>query len=52
MIVLGVTRLELCSPMGSGAEFASLASGNEVKKILADHGIRAERSHFSMPVTV
>ena len=45
---IGVTRLELCSPIGYGADFASLASGSEVKKILADHGMKAESSHFTM----
>jgi sugar phosphate isomerase/epimerase len=46
---IGVTRLELCSPIGYGRDFASLSNGKEVKKILADHGIKAESSHFSMP---
>jgi len=45
---IGVTRLELCSPIGYGAEFTSLADGKEVSKILADHGMKAESSHFSM----
>src|SRR5438477_9138413 len=45
---IGVTRLELCSPIGYGAEFSSLADPKEVKKILADHGLRAESSHFTM----
>ncbi len=45
---IGVTRLELCSPIGYGAEFATLADGKEVKKILADHGMRSESSHFTM----
>lgn len=45
---IGVTRLELCSPIGYGAEFASLANGKDVKKILADHGMKAESAHFSM----
>src|SRR5205809_2686421 len=48
MAEIGVTRLELCSPIGYGAEFASLANGSEVKKILADHGMKAESSHFTM----
>jgi sugar phosphate isomerase/epimerase len=48
MAEIGVTRLELCSPIGYGREFASLASGTEVRKILADHGMKAESSHFSM----
>jgi sugar phosphate isomerase/epimerase len=45
---IGVTRLELCSPIGYGPDFASLASGSEVRKILADHGMKAESSHFTM----
>ncbi len=45
---MGVTRLELCSPIGYGAEFASLADGKEVRRILADHGLKAESSHFTM----
>jgi sugar phosphate isomerase/epimerase len=48
MAEIGVTRLELCSPIGYGADFASLADGKEVRKILADQGMRAESSHFSM----
>ncbi len=48
MAEIGVTRLELCSPIGYGKEFASLADGKEVRKILADHGMKAESSHFSM----
>jgi sugar phosphate isomerase/epimerase len=48
MAEIGVTRLELCSPIGYGRDFASLASGKEVRKILADHGMKAESSHFSM----
>jgi sugar phosphate isomerase/epimerase len=48
MAEIGVTRLELCSPIGYGGDFASLASGNEVRKILADHGMKVESSHFSM----
>jgi sugar phosphate isomerase/epimerase len=45
---IGVTRLELCSPIGYGADFASLANGSDVKKILSDHGMKAESSHFTM----
>jgi sugar phosphate isomerase/epimerase len=45
---IGVARLELCSPIGYGAEFASLADGKQVRKILADHGMKSESSHFSM----
>ncbi len=48
MAEIGVTRLELCSPIGYGRDFASLANGSEVRKILADHGMKAESSHFSM----
>jgi sugar phosphate isomerase/epimerase len=45
---LGVTRLELCSPLGYGAEFASLADPKEVKQVLADQGLKAESSHFTL----
>src|SRR5262249_5101048 len=45
---IGVTRLELCCPIGFGPEFASLSDPKEVRKILADHGLRAESSHFSL----
>jgi sugar phosphate isomerase/epimerase len=48
MADIGVTRLELCSPIGYGDEFASLTNGTEAKKILADHGMKAESSHFTM----
>ncbi|HTL16762.1 MAG TPA: sugar phosphate isomerase/epimerase [Patescibacteria group bacterium] len=45
---IGVSRLELCSPIGYGAEFSSLADAKEVKKIMADNGLESESSHFSM----
>jgi sugar phosphate isomerase/epimerase len=45
---IGVSRLELCSPIGYGAEFSSLANGKEVREILADHGLKSESSHFTM----
>src|SRR5205809_2111040 len=48
MAGIGVTRLELCSLLGYGEEFSSLADPKEVKKILAEHGLRAESSHFTM----
>jgi sugar phosphate isomerase/epimerase len=48
MAGIGVTRLELCSPIGYGADFAALENGREVRTILADHGMKAESSHFSM----
>ena len=44
---LGVTRIELCSPLGY-AEFAGLSKGTEVRRILADHGMKCESAHFSM----
>jgi sugar phosphate isomerase/epimerase len=48
MADMGVTSLELCSPIGYGAEFASLANGKEVKTILGDHGVTCVSSHFSL----
>jgi sugar phosphate isomerase/epimerase len=48
MAEIGVTRLELCSPIGYREGFESLANGKQVRQILADHGMKAESSHFSM----
>jgi sugar phosphate isomerase/epimerase len=48
MADIGVARLELCSPIGYGAEFAALANGKNVRKVLADHGVEAESGHFSL----
>ena len=46
-VELGIQRVELCSPFGY-AEFSGLSNGKEVKKILADHGLKCESCHFSM----
>ena len=48
MADIGVTRLELCSPLGYGPEFSSLADPKEVVRILGDHGLKSESSHFTM----
>ena len=48
MAGIGVARLELCSPIGYGSEFASLKDPKEVRQILADHGLKCESSHFTM----
>ncbi len=48
MSEIGVTRLELCSPIGYGSDFGALADGAKVRKILDDHGMKAESSHFTM----
>jgi sugar phosphate isomerase/epimerase len=48
MADLGIGNVELCSP--SYAEFASLADGKQVKKILDDHGLKCPSSHFGMNV--
>jgi len=48
MAGLGVARLELCSPLGYGAEFASLANAKEVKRVMSDYGLQSESSHFTM----
>jgi sugar phosphate isomerase/epimerase len=45
---IGVRRLELCSPIGYGAEFSSLANAKEVVKILANYGMKCESSHFKL----
>jgi sugar phosphate isomerase/epimerase len=48
MADIGVTRLELCSPIGYGEEFSSLRNPKEVLRILSDHGMKSESSHFTM----
>ena len=48
MADIGVTRLELCSPIGYGADFASLLDPQQTKKIMADHGLASESAHFSL----
>ncbi len=40
MADMGVTRLELCSPLGYGADFVTLSNAKEVKKIMGDHGVK------------
>lgn len=44
---IGVQRVEMCSPLGY-ADFAPLTDGKQVKKVLADHGLKCESGHFSM----
>jgi sugar phosphate isomerase/epimerase len=44
---IGVQRVEMCSPLGY-TDFAPLADGKQVRKILADHGLKSESGHFSM----
>src|SRR5262249_50193717 len=44
---IGVECIELCSPFGYD-EFAGLTKGAEVKRIIADHGLRCESGHFGM----
>ena len=44
---IGVKSVELCSPLGY-TDFASLSDGKLVKRVLTDHGLTCESSHFSM----
>ncbi len=44
---IGVQAIELCSPIGY-QEFASLADGKQVRKVIADHGLTCDSAHFSM----
>jgi sugar phosphate isomerase/epimerase len=44
---IGVDTIELCSPFGYG-EFSSLADGKAVGKIISDHGLKCESSHFGL----
>ena len=44
---LGVQEIELCSPV-EYADFAGLAKGRDVRKIIADHGLTCQSCHFGM----
>ena len=44
---IGVPEVELCSPLGY-TDFARLADGKQVRKIIADHGLKCQSAHFSM----
>jgi sugar phosphate isomerase/epimerase len=44
---IGVQEVELCSPLGY-TDFALLADGKQVRKIIADHGLKCVSAHFSM----
>jgi len=44
---IGVQRVEMCSPLGY-SDFASLSDGKQVKRVLADHGLKCESAHFNM----
>ena len=44
---IGVERIELCSALGY-TDFASLSDGGQVRKTLADHGMKCESAHFSL----
>jgi len=46
-VEIGVQSVELCSPIGYD-DFAPLADGKAVKKVLADHGLTCVSGHFSM----
>ena len=46
MADLGVGILELCDP--GYAEFANLADGKQVRKIIEDHGLKCPSGHFAM----
>ena len=44
---IGVQEIELCSPLGY-SDFASLADGKQVRKVIADHGLKCVSGHFNM----
>jgi len=47
LAAMGVQTVEMCSPFGY-SDFASLADGTQVRKLLADHGLTCKSGHFSM----
>ena len=44
---VGVQAIELCSPLDY-EDFATLSDGTQVRKVIADHGLRCESAHFGM----
>jgi sugar phosphate isomerase/epimerase len=44
---IGVKSIELCSPLGY-TDFASLSDGKQVRKQIADAGLKCESCHFNM----
>ena len=44
---IGVQTVEMCSALGY-SDFASLSDGKQVRKVLADHGLKCESGHFNM----
>jgi sugar phosphate isomerase/epimerase len=44
---IGVQAIELCSPIDY-EDFRSLADGKQVRKLVADHGLRCDSAHFGM----
>jgi hypothetical protein len=44
---IGVQEIELCSPLGY-TDFAGLADGTQVRKLIADHGLKCVSAHFNM----
>jgi sugar phosphate isomerase/epimerase len=44
---IGVGTIELCSPFGY-AEFAGLSDAKQVRRLIADHGLACESSHFGL----
>jgi len=43
MADMGVTRLELCSPLGYGADFASLSNAKEMKNYFVEQTMELTR---------
>jgi sugar phosphate isomerase/epimerase len=44
---IGVQAIELCSPLDY-EDFATLSEGKQVRKVIADHGLKCESAHFGM----
>jgi sugar phosphate isomerase/epimerase len=44
---IGVQAIELCSPLDY-EDFATLSDGKEVRKVIADHGLKCDSAHFGM----
>jgi sugar phosphate isomerase/epimerase len=44
---IGIESIELCSPLDY-EDFTSLSDGKQLRRLIADHGLRCESAHFGM----
>ena len=45
---IGVSRLELCSPLGYRGDFLALSNARQTRRIMIDHGLKCESVHVTL----